>query len=168
MDSNLIARMIAPIKRSIASITAWGKIHKSHNESYVQASFLTNEAIDKVPVLHPFGFLSRANKGSKCFAICNGNRRNLKIISVEGKAPLTLAEGESLIYTLKGNYLHCKADGSLNLVGSKVLVKSDNTNLVSLIEDLLVKLETKPCADKAPLFNAADLKSIKLKIGKFK
>ncbi|MFK7825826.1 MAG: phage baseplate assembly protein [Oligoflexales bacterium] len=168
MKPDLLARMLAPIKRSIASITAWGKIHKTHNESQVQASFLTNETIDKVPILYPFGFASRPNKGSKCFAICNGNRRNLKIISVEGKPSPTLQEGESLIYTNKGNYLHCKSDGSLDLVGTKVLVKSDKTNLVSIIEDLLEKLETKPCVDNSPLFNAADLTSIKSKIGKFK
>ena len=168
MGSNVTTRMLSSLKRSLASITAWGKIHKSHDESSVQASFLAGETLDRTPVLHPFGFLSRASSGSKCFAICNGSRRNLKIISIEGRAPIKLQEGESLVYTNKGNYLHCMADGSIKLSGSKVFLTSDSTNLVSIIEDLLEMLQTKPCVESKPLIEAADLQSINEKIGKFK
>lgn len=157
MNMQKIVRLISPIKRSISLIIGKGKVNFSKSHDKVQASFMENEDLEDVPVLHMYGLASVIPKGSKCVAICNGRRKNLMIFAVDNKPPVNLSEDDVVLWQKDGNFIHLQKD--------RVSIKSDGENLGEIVEKL-IKILANPCQDKSPII--ADPTSLLESIGKFK
>lgn len=158
MNMQKIIRLINPIKRSISLIVGKGKVNFSKSHDKVQASFMENEDLEDVPVLHMYGLTSMIPKGSKCVAICNGRRKNLMILAVDSKPSVKLLEDEVLLWNKSGNQIHLKKD--------KVTIKSGQENLGSIIESLISAMEVN-CKDGNPILSPIQAKKLKTSIGRF-
>lgn len=159
MNMQKIIRLINPIKRSISLIIGKGKVNFSKSHDKVQASFMENEDLEDVPVLHMYGLASVIPKDSKCVAICNGRRKNLMIFAVDSKPPVNLSEDEVLLWNKAGNQVHLKND--------KVIIKSGDENLGTIIESLISAMEVN-CKDGKPILNPVQATKLKTAIGRFK
>ena len=107
------------------------------------ASVTTHRHVDRtdVEIAQPFGFASRAPAGGMMlvFAI-GGDQGDLAGLPVAapGSRLGNLAEGEAAVHNLKGDRVHIKADGTIEILTTKkVFVKVKETT-VEVTEDRVV------------------------------
>lgn len=118
-----------------------------------------------VEVLQPFGVASRPPKGGLMlvFAV-GGDQSNLVGIPVSspGNRLGNLEEGEGAIYAILGNRVHCKADGSIEILSPNRVTVQVKNNQVELTEELVrCRVGT---GEDAPRV-AANGQTVKLRIG---
>jgi len=125
-------------------IVSRAKVRSTNDQGGSQtASVTTHRHVDRtdVEIAQPFGFASRAPAGGVMlvFAI-GGDQGDLAGLPVAapGSRLGNLAEGEAAMHNLKGDRVHVKADGSIEVFSTKkVFVKVKETT-VEVTEDRVV------------------------------
>lgn len=109
-------KLIAPLQRKVLLTIGRGVILATQDSGklqLIQGSFLADEVKSDVEKVHHFGFSSHAPKNSDCIMVCvGGSREHGIIIGSESRDHRfkDLAEGEAVIYSKNGDYVHVKND----------------------------------------------------------
>lgn len=121
--------------RQISLVTGRGTIHSVSKGQRAQASFLSNETKNEVPIYQQYGFKSVPAKGSGCVAICNGNRENLMIIATKDlKNDPELEEGDVALFT-KNGLIKIKNTGAIEIKTDKL--KLGNNDIIGLLSRMI-------------------------------
>nr|WP_277397886.1 phage baseplate assembly protein V [Paraburkholderia sp. Ac-20340] len=93
------------------------------------------ETIDRVPVVHDFGFSSVPPKESDvAMVFVGGDRSNGVIVGVNHQAsrPRDLAAGETVIFTQDGKQIYLTASGGIKVAANGQPVEIDNATVVTI------------------------------------
>ena len=96
---------------------------------------LLNSGVGKIPLMQQNGFASNPVPNTDCVILSvNGNIEHQIIIATEkyGEVPVTLEPGDSVLYSIgTQSYVHCKADGSMDIVGTDLIVNADTVTVTA-------------------------------------
>lgn len=144
-----VNKMLAPIRNRIENMVARGVvrlINDSAKMQELQVSILQGESRDYVERFQNYGFTSHPPKGSEALLVFpGGNRAHPVAIAVDDRASRKkeMAEGEAALYTKFGDYIHIKADGTIEVVASSaVTVEAPE---VTVTASTKVTLDTPAC-----------------------
>ena len=123
---NDFKRLIRPMLNKLFLIVGRGTLETTDPgivpgkvNQQIKTTLLRDETIDKVPHVQPYGFESRPVEGAEVIVTCiNGNREQAIAIVVGDRRyrPITLIEGEVMIYSKFGQSLLFKDDGSIMVI----------------------------------------------------
>lgn len=114
----MLNKLFLIIGRGILEATNPGSVPGVANQS-IKAGFLKDETLGGVPHLQPYGFESRPVQGAEVLGLfLNGNRDQGTIVMVGDRRfrPITLLEGEVMIYSRFGSSITLKADGGVYII----------------------------------------------------
>lgn len=114
MDANDIKWVRAEVQRQL-NIVLYGQAGDNstvENED-IDNLYQSMATIPQRPVMHPFGFVSRAAKGvfSVIAKLGNDPTNRMVLGHRDGQRPKDLDEGESRIYSLAGYQVICRGNG---------------------------------------------------------
>lgn len=112
----------------------------------LQVVILAGETRDFVERFQNYGFTSNPPAGSEAVLVFpGGNRSHPLAVAVDDRASRKtgLAEGEAAIYTKFGDYIHVKADGTIEVVASNAV--SVTAPEVTVTAATKVTLDTPNC-----------------------
>lgn len=116
MSDRLIARMLAPLARSVANMLARGTLVLASSSSKMQSlqlRLLSGEAKDGVEHFEPYGYTSRAHGGAEVVTLFLGGDRShgIAIVVADRRYRLQgLEQGEVALHDDQGQKVHLKRD----------------------------------------------------------
>lgn len=122
-----IARLFEPVARRVRNMigrAVIASIDDSQGIQLLKAKVLAGETRDKVEHFQSYGFTSHPPVNSEAIvAFPNGDRGHGIALLVDNRASRkkNLAEGESAIYTKFGDFIHLKADGTMEIIASSAV-----------------------------------------------
>ncbi len=122
-----IKKMMAPLRQRVLLMISRAVVKivmDDEGMQKVQISVLKDEVLDKVERFQNFGFTSKPKPGAEAVLACvGGNRNHPIVIVVDDKRyrKTDLQEGEAAIYNSEGDYIHVKADGTIEIKASGVV-----------------------------------------------
>lgn len=187
-----VRKMIAPLQRRVMLMLLRGVVQtvKSGKLQRIQLSGLSEEVLDGLELLEPYGFTSVPKAGAEAFAAFMGGNRDhgvVLVIADRRTRPQTLAEGDTALWTSSGAILALK-DATKNIEGTIGKLKLENAShelTAVLVEALtetittvqaIIDARTATLAGPMPLLNPADtflqrktaLTAVKTKLETFK
>jgi phage gp45-like len=120
----------------------FGRLKANGSRGFVQTETLSGEVHSSVRNPQPHGFESLPPVGSETYSVYQGgNPDNGAVLTVAGQAPVTLSEGESVVYSSAGATVYCKEDGSIAIDAvSEVTLNGDTFGGLIKINDLTAKV----------------------------
>ena len=109
-----------------------------------QVQVLDEEVLNNIKRVTPFGFAHQPKSGSQVYMMFPGGDRSFGIALIVGDSryQIELAEGEVALHDDKGNHVHLKQDGTIEIKASaKVLADApefETTGNVTIGGNLLV------------------------------
>jgi phage gp45-like len=95
----------------------FGRLKANGARGHVQTETLAGEVHSNIRHPQSHGFESKPTPESETYSIYQGgNPDSGAVLIVAGKAPITLSEGDSVVYSAGGATVHCK-DGKIELNG---------------------------------------------------
>lgn len=123
---NDFRRLVRPIFNKLFLIIGKGTVETTNpgttpgkSNQIIKATFLRDETLGNVPHLQPYGFESRSLPGAEALgAFINGNRDQgvIVIIADRRHRPITLLEGEVVIYNAFGVSITLTATGKVAII----------------------------------------------------
>jgi phage gp45-like len=109
----------------------FGRLKANGARGHVQTETLAGEVHSNIRHPQSHGFESKPTPESETYSIYQGgNPDSGAVLIVAGKAPITLSEGDSVVYSAGGATVHCK-DGKVELNGNGFGGLIDITTLVT-------------------------------------
>lgn len=163
-DSELKRWVREEIARQIIVITSGTAGDNTAESETIDSLYPGSPSIPTRPVMHPYGFASRALKGSiQVTAKVGADPSNRMVLGHrDSKRPADLETGESVLYSSEGYQLRAMLDGLRVVKGDKkfaLLLGEDLIAVLAKIIDVLVIHTHGPPG--TPPTNAADFTNIK-------
>lgn len=121
-----------------------GVVRSTNDRGPMQtASVTTHRHVDRtdVEVVQPFGFASRPPAGGLMIVLAiGGDQGDLAGLPVAAPSARlgNLAEGESAQHNAKGDRVHIKADGTIDVRSSKTVLVQVKDTIVEIMDDRIV------------------------------
>lgn len=125
-------------------IVSRGVVRSTNDKGASQtASVTTHRHVDRtdVEIAQPFGFASRAPGGGLMIVFAVGGDQGDLVglpVAAPGNRMGNLAEGESALHNLKGDRVHIKADGTIEVISTKKVFVKVKTTTVEVTQDRVV------------------------------
>lgn len=125
------------LSAKIRNLFQSGSLSKQNEDGSSKVTSDYGRIIDKVKISYPYGFLSKAEKGTVTILCAGGNLDAVRVLPVEDSenAP-ALKAGDTAIYTSGGSLVVCRKDGSVELNGKQnggVIVAGELKSQLSLL-----------------------------------
>ena len=113
------------MKGRITNLFKFGRIKHHGTGGRVQVEELAGEVHSEIEHPQEHGFASKAPIGSKTYsAYRGGNQDSGAVLIIAGQAPITLAEGDSIMYSAGGATIHCTGS-NIEIVGGTIDITGD-------------------------------------------
>ena len=125
-----VAKLTAGLRAGVMLAIGRGRVVATADEAGIQrlqVAMLANEVRDDVRRVQQYGLTSHAPAGSEAVVVCvGGNRDRPLVIAVDdgGTRKRGLMPGEVAVYNARGDYLHLKADGEVELTCRRFVVRA--------------------------------------------
>lgn len=142
------------LSAKIRNLFQSGSLLKQNEDGSSKVTSDYGRIIDKVKISYPYGFFSKAEKGTVTILCAGGNLDAVRVLPVEDSenAP-ELKDGDSAIYTSGGSLVVCRKNGTVELNGTQnggVIVASELKNqlakLTARVDAVYNALKNSPTA----------------------
>lgn len=174
-----IRRFFERIYRRFNLLVSGGRIART-NGPLAQVSFSPGEVRDSIPIVHQYGFYSVPPEGSPCLVISSGVRESSSVIaSGDSKFSTPKTPGVVKIYHESGAKVRLEKDkismeaSNFFIKGHKVVVGNGDSDLISLLKDLVKVLQAATAIDGVKILpldpkTVAELAKLATKLGAYK
>lgn len=123
IDPEIVAFVRAEIARAANVILVGRSANATTQKEDIQELFTAMATIEKSPVMHPYGFVSRAKKSTTSVVARQGDHIGNRVVlgHRDDDRPAIEAEGEVMLYNANGDQVYLKS--------GKVIVTSDEVHL---------------------------------------
>lgn len=138
----------------IRNIFMPGEFTKRNSDGSLQVTTAYGRVIDNVEPVYPYGFSSKAEKGTVTVLCAGGNLDAIRVLPVEcvENAP-ELKDGDAAIYSSGGSLIVCRKDGTVELNGTQsggvikaIELKTQLAKLTARVDTVYAALQGSPVA----------------------
>jgi phage gp45-like len=124
------------------NIFRFGRLKNNETGDLVQVEHLNGEVHSSLKHPQSHGVESKPPAGSETYTVFqDGNPEQGAVLIIAGRAPITLSDGETVVYSSGGATVHCTASGTIELNGAAFGGLIKIADLTTKINALIAELQ---------------------------